>query len=71
MDDVTGEPLIKRSDDNAELLKKRLAVYHDQTKPLLGYYQSKVRREYKGGRQKREASRERDSETARKRWRWR
>lgn len=41
-DDVTGEPLIKRSDDNAELLKKRLAVYHDQTKPLLSYYQKKV-----------------------------
>lgn len=41
-DDVTGEPLIKRSDDNAELLKKRLAVYHDQTSPLISYYQKKV-----------------------------
>ncbi len=27
-DDATGEPLIQRSDDNAETLKKRLATYH-------------------------------------------
>lgn len=38
-DDVTGEPLIQRSDDNAEALKKRLATYHDQTAPVVGYYQ--------------------------------
>lgn len=37
-DDVTGEPLIKRSDDNAETLKKRLEAYHTQTKPLVEYY---------------------------------
>ncbi|XP_058798702.1 adenylate kinase [Phymastichus coffea] len=37
-DDVTGEPLIKRSDDNAEALKKRLAAYHTQTQPLVDYY---------------------------------
>lgn len=37
-DDVTGEPLIKRSDDNAEALKKRLEAYHRQTKPLADYY---------------------------------
>ncbi|XP_051174638.1 adenylate kinase [Leptopilina boulardi] len=37
-DDVTGEPLIKRSDDNAETLKKRLANYHTQTQPLVDYY---------------------------------
>lgn len=35
---VTGEPLIRRSDDNAEALKKRLAAYHQQTKPLASYY---------------------------------
>lgn len=40
-DDVTGEPLIQRQDDNAETLKKRLAVYHQQTKPVVGYYQNK------------------------------
>ncbi|RHZ55661.1 adenylate kinase ADK1 [Aspergillus thermomutatus] len=37
-DDVTGEPLIQRSDDNAETLKKRLATYHAQTAPVVDYY---------------------------------
>lgn len=37
-DDVTGEPLIRRSDDTAEALNKRLAAYHAQTKPLSKYY---------------------------------
>uniref|UniRef100_A0A0B7B867 Adenylate kinase n=1 Tax=Arion vulgaris TaxID=1028688 RepID=A0A0B7B867_9EUPU len=37
-DDVTGEPLIRRADDNAEALKKRLESYHKQTKPLVDYY---------------------------------
>lgn len=37
-DDVTGEPLIQRSDDNAETLKKRLGTYHDQTSPVVAYY---------------------------------
>uniref|UniRef100_A0A0G4H5T4 Adenylate kinase active site lid domain-containing protein n=1 Tax=Chromera velia CCMP2878 TaxID=1169474 RepID=A0A0G4H5T4_9ALVE len=37
-DDVTGEPLIQRKDDNEETLRKRLATYHSQTKPLLDYY---------------------------------
>lgn len=37
-DDITGEPLIKRSDDNAEALKKRLVTYHTQTQPLVDYY---------------------------------
>lgn len=38
-DDVTGEPLIQRSDDNAETLKKRLGTYHAQTAPVVSYYQ--------------------------------
>jgi len=38
-DDVTGEPLIQRSDDTADVLKKRLATYHDQTSPVVSYYQ--------------------------------
>ena len=38
-DDITGEPLIQRSDDNAEALKKRLSTYHDQTAPVVSYYQ--------------------------------
>lgn len=37
-DDITGEPLVRRSDDNPEALKKRLKVYQDQTSPLINYY---------------------------------
>lgn len=39
-DDVTGEPLVQRSDDNEETVKKRIKTYHDQTKPLVNYYLS-------------------------------
>lgn len=38
IDDVTGEPLIQRDDDKVETVKKRLAVYHEQTEPLIDYY---------------------------------
>ena len=38
LDDVTGEPLVQRDDDQEETVKKRLAVYHNQTEVLLGYY---------------------------------
>ncbi|KAF2274283.1 adenylate kinase 1 [Westerdykella ornata] len=37
-DDITGEPLIQRSDDNADSLKKRLVTYHTQTAPVVEYY---------------------------------
>ncbi|KAL4875569.1 adenylate kinase [Aspergillus karnatakaensis] len=37
-DDITGEPLIQRSDDNADTLKKRLGTYHAQTAPVCDYY---------------------------------
>jgi adenylate kinase len=37
-DDITGEPLVQRSDDNAEALKKRLVTYHKQTSPVVDYY---------------------------------
>lgn len=37
-DDETGEDLIQRDDDQADTVKKRLDVYHDQTEPLIGYY---------------------------------
>ncbi len=40
-DDVTGEPLIQRDDDREETVRKRLQVYHTQTKPLVDFY-SKV-----------------------------
>lgn len=38
IDDVTGEPLVHRSDDHEETIKKRLTVYHQQTEPLINYY---------------------------------
>jgi adenylate kinase len=37
-DDVTGEALIQRDDDKEETVKKRLAAYHAQTKPLTDFY---------------------------------
>ncbi|KAF8471654.1 adenylate kinase 1 [Russula ochroleuca] len=40
-DDVTGEPLIQRSDDNVEALTKRLGVFHAQTAPVIDYYKKK------------------------------
>ena len=39
IDDVSGEPLIQRVDDEEETVKKRLAVYAAQTRPLVEYYQ--------------------------------
>jgi adenylate kinase len=39
-DDVTGEDLIQRDDDQEETVRKRLEVYHGQTKPLLAYYRA-------------------------------
>ncbi|HRP25009.1 MAG TPA: adenylate kinase [Thauera sp.] len=39
-DDVTGEDLVQRDDDREETVKKRLDVYHAQTKPLVEYYSS-------------------------------
>ncbi len=38
-DDVTGEDLVQREDDKEETVRKRLDVYHSQTKPLIAYYQ--------------------------------
>jgi len=37
-DDVTGEPLIQRDDDREETVRKRLEVYHQQTRALVDYY---------------------------------
>ncbi len=39
-DDETDEPLIQREDDKEEVVRKRLQIYHDQTKPLIDYYQA-------------------------------
>ncbi|KAI9638692.1 adenylate kinase [Dioszegia hungarica] len=40
VDDVTGEPLIKRPDDTPEVFTKRLKAYYDSTAPLLEYFSS-------------------------------
>ena len=37
-DDVTGEPLTQRPDDVEDVVRKRLATYHQQTEPLVAYY---------------------------------
>jgi adenylate kinase len=39
-DDVTGEPLVQREDDREETVRKRLAIYHDQTEPLVNFYKN-------------------------------
>ena len=39
IDDVSGEPLVQRVDDSEETVKKRLDVYHAQTRPLVEYYE--------------------------------
>ncbi len=38
VDDLTGEALIQRDDDREETVRKRLEVYHAQTKPLVDFY---------------------------------
>ncbi|KAG0561298.1 hypothetical protein M758_9G052600 [Ceratodon purpureus] len=40
-DDITGEALIQRKDDTAEVLKKRLTSFHEQTTPVIEYYAQK------------------------------
>ncbi len=39
-DDVTGEPLVQRPDDQKETVVKRLEVYSAQTRPLVTYYRN-------------------------------
>jgi adenylate kinase len=49
--DQDGSRLIQRDDDKPETIKKRLEVYHDQTKPLIDYYESRgLLRRFDGGR---------------------
>ena len=38
IDDVTGEPLVLRKDDEEATVRNRLDVYHRQTEPLVAYY---------------------------------
>ncbi len=41
-DDITGEDLVQRPDDKAEVVLDRLKVYHDLTQPLIGYYKEQT-----------------------------
>jgi len=40
VDDITHEPLVQRNDDREETVRHRLAVYREQTRPLVDYYSS-------------------------------
>ena len=39
-DDVTGEDLVQRDDDQEDTVRERLRIYHEQTEPLIKYYSS-------------------------------
>lgn len=39
VDDESGEPLVQRDDDTEHTVRKRLDVYHEQTRPLIDFYQ--------------------------------
>ncbi|MDN3651316.1 adenylate kinase [Thalassotalea ponticola] len=41
-DDETGEELVIRPDDEEATVRKRLAIYHEQTKPLVDYYKAEA-----------------------------
>ena len=41
-DDVSGEGLIQRDDDQEETVRNRLSIYHEQTMPLVDFYSSWV-----------------------------
>lgn len=45
LDDVTGEPLVQREDDKEDTVRKRLAVYHEQTEPLVGFYKNLIEKQ--------------------------
>ena len=40
IDDITGEALIQRPDDNKDALMTRMKAYHDQTTPIIDYYRN-------------------------------
>jgi adenylate kinase len=39
-DDTTGEPLVQRDDDVEATVRNRLKIYHEQTQPLVAFYQT-------------------------------
>ena len=42
IDDVTGDALVVRADDEETTVRKRLDIYHQQTEPLVGYYKNEA-----------------------------
>ena len=44
-DDETGEELVQRDDDQEETIRKRLAIYHEQTEPLVAFYKELAERD--------------------------
>ena len=40
VDDESGEPLMQREDDHEDTVRKRLNVYHEQTRPLVNFYRA-------------------------------
>jgi adenylate kinase len=48
-DDATGEDLIQRDDDKEETVRNRLQIYHEQTAPLIDYYQDWAARDPSAG----------------------
>src|SRR3954451_11270998 len=49
--DQDGSPLVQRNDDKPETIRKRLSVYHDQTEPLVEYYEDRdLLRRFDGSR---------------------
>lgn len=46
-DDKTGQPLVQRKDDSEQTVRRRLAVYHQQTEPLIKYYENESTENYK------------------------
>jgi adenylate kinase len=39
--DQDGSPLVQRDDDRPETIRRRLSVYHEQTEPLVAYYEER------------------------------
>lgn len=49
--DDDGSPLVQRDDDKPDTVKRRLEVYHEQTRPLIGYYEDQgLLRRFDGSR---------------------
>ena len=49
--DIDGSPLVQRDDDRPETVRNRLATYHAQTTPLIGFYEDRgILRDFDGTR---------------------